>query len=72
MIISTRGNHNGFYSTAASGSLGNLRPIDHDIGIVNVLRSSVLHTLGRRLDKSSNTCYIRTIRLLSNNSQGEK
>ena len=71
MIISTRGNHNGFYSTAASGSLGHLRPIDHDIGIVNELRSSKLHALGRRLDKSGNTCYIRTIRLSSSHKQGE-
>lgn len=71
-MIILRSNHYGTYPTVASSALGHLRPIDNDIGIVNELRSSVLHDVGRRLDKSSNSCYICDIQLPGGDQQGEK
>ena len=73
MITSTllKGNY-GFNSFNSSGVRNHLRPIDNDIGVVDELRSDVLHAVGRRLDKSGNIEYIRDVRLFDGNKQGEK
>jgi hypothetical protein len=66
-----RGFH-GFSSFNSSGFRGHLRPIDNDIGVVDELRSGLLHDVGRGLDKSRNFEYIRNVRLSSGHQQGEK
>ena len=66
-----RGFH-GFSSFNSSGFRGHLRPIDNDIGVVDELRSGLLHDVGRGLDKGSDIRYIRSIQLSGSNQQGEK
>ena len=64
--------HHGFSNFNTSSLRGHLRPIDNDIGVVDELRSGLLHNVGRGLDKSGNIEYIRTIQLSNGNKQGEK
>jgi hypothetical protein len=72
MITFNRRVHHGFSSFNSSGFRDHLRPIDNDIGVVDVLRSDLLHAVGRGLDKSRNFEYIRAIQLSNGNKQGEK
>jgi len=65
------GNH-GFSNFNSSSVRSHLRPIDNDIGVVDELRTGLLHNVGGGLDKSRNFEYIRTIQLPSRNQQGEK
>ena len=55
-----------------TGVRGHIRQAHHDIGSGYVVRSGVLHDVGRGLDKSSDSCYIRSIQLPSGTNQGEK
>ena len=64
--------HHGFSNFNTSSLRGHLRPIDNDIGVVDELRTGLLHDVGGGLDKSRNFEYICAIQLLSRNQQGEK
>ena len=64
--------HHGFSNFNTSSLRGHLRPIDKDIGVVDDLRSDLLHAMGRRVDKSSNFEYIHNVRLFDGDKQGEK
>jgi len=55
-----------------AGVRGHIRQAHHDIGSGYVVRSSLLYDVGRGLDKSSDSCYIRSIQLPSGTNQGEK
>ena len=72
MITFNRRVHHGFSSFNSSGFRSHLRPIDNDIGVVDELRTGLLHDVGGGLDKSRNFEYICAIQLLSRNQQGEK
>ena len=72
MITFNRRVHHGFSSFNSSGFRSHLRPIDNDIGVVDELRTGLLHDVGRGLDKSRNFEYICAIQLPSRNQQGEK
>ena len=66
------GGKHGFCSFNSPGIRGHLRPIHHDIGIVDELRPGVLYDVGGGLDKSSNFEYICTIQLPGGDTKGEK
>ena len=72
MITFNRRVHHGFSSFNSSGFGSHLRPIDNDIGVVDELRTGLLHNVGGGLDKSRNFEYIRAIQLSNGNKQGEK
>ena len=72
MITFNRRVNHGFSSFNSSGFRDHIRPIDNDIGVVDELRSGLLHNVGRGLDKSRNFEYICVIQLLDSNQQGEK
>ena len=55
-----------------TGVRGHIRQAHHDIGSGYVVRSSLLYDVGRGLDKSSDSCYIRNIQLPSGTNQVEK
>ena len=71
-MITFNGRNHGFSNFNTSSLRGHLRPIDNDIGVVDELRSGLLHNVGRGLDKSRNFEYICVIQLLDSNQQGEK
>jgi len=72
ITFNTKGGNYGFSSFNSSSFRSHLRPIDNDIGVVDELRSDLLHAVGGGLDKSRNFEYIRTIQLSNGNKQGEK
>jgi len=65
------GNH-GFSNFNSSSVRSHLRPIDNDIGVVDELRTGLLHNVGGGLDKSRNFEYIRNVFVPGGNQQGEK
>ena len=72
MITFNRRVHHGFSNFNSSGFRSHFRPIDNDIGVVDELRTGLLHDVGGGLDKSRNFEYIRNVRLSSGHQQGEK
>jgi hypothetical protein len=53
------------------GIRGHIREAHQDYGTHDVVRSSGLHDVGRGLDKSSDSCYIRDIHVPDGTKQGE-
>jgi len=74
MIITfqDKGVNYGFNSINTSSIRGHLRQAYHDFGSRHELWSSLLHDVGRGLDKGSDIRYIRSIQLSGSNQQGEK
>ena len=64
------GNH-GFSNFNSSSVRSHLRPIDNDIGVVDELRTGLLHNVGGGLDKSRNFEYIRNVFVLNCEKQRE-
>ena len=71
MITFNRRVHHGFSSFNSSGFGSHLRPIDNDIGVVDELRTGLLHNVGGGLDKSRNFEYIRNVFVLNCEKQRE-
>ena len=72
ITFNAKGGNYGFSNFNSSSIRSHLRPIDNDIGVVDELRSDLLHVVGRGLDKSRNFEYIRAIQLSNGNKQGDK
>ena len=71
-MITFNGRNHGFSNFNTSSLRGHLRPIDNDIGVVDELRTGLLHNVGGGLDKSRNFKYIRNVFVPGGNQQGEK
>jgi hypothetical protein len=71
--LTFEGNHGRInHCIYSPGIRGHIRQAHHDFGSGYVVRSGVLYDVGGRLDKSSDSCYIRSIQLPSGTNQGEK